>query len=152
VRLAPGDVSLAQRGAAIGGQDLVEASVGGGELVVVHERRAGAVARLDLVEIADVRPRQLAGAGPEAHGLGPDPAPAPGIELVGTFARIEVGDQAAGVGGQLSGRARRPGLGPAGELGRAVVGIDEPVDVAAEPQPELQIALDDAGLSHGGRR
>jgi hypothetical protein len=131
---------------------LVEAPVGGSELVVVHEPGAGAVARLDLVEVADVGARQLAGAGPEAHGLGPDPASPPGIELVGAIARIEVGDQATGVRGQLRGPARRLGLGPAGQLGRAVVGIDEPVDVAAEPQPELQVPLDDAGVSHGGRR
>ena len=31
------------------------------------------------------------------------------------------------------------------QLGRAVVGVDEPVDVAAEPQPQLDVALDDVG-------
>ena len=150
--LAPGDVPLAQRRAAIGGQDLVETPVCGRELVIVDEPGAGAVARLDLVEVADAGPGQLAGARPEAHGLGPDPPAAPGVDLVGTVTRIEVGDQAAGVGRQLRRRARRLGRGPGGQLGRAVVGVDEPVDVAAEPQPELQVAVDDAGLSHGGRR
>ena len=106
--------------------------MGGLELVVGHESGTGAVARLDLVEVADVRPRQLAGAGAEAHGLAPNPAPASGIELVGAVARIEVGDQATGLRRQLqAGVAARPPR--VGRLGRAVVGVDESVDVAAEP-------------------
>ena len=111
--------------------------MGGGELVLGDRRGPHAVAALDLVDGSAMgspassratvcRPTtwarsQRAGGGRRRSGSAPC---------------VEVGDEPAGLGGQ---RGRACGAGSVGlgrpAMRRAVVGVDEAVDVAAEASP-----------------
>jgi len=147
VGLAPGDVAATQR--AVARQHGVEPAVGGGEVVLGHGGGAGAVALLDLVEVGDRLAGQPAGAGAQSERLGPQPAPAPRVERVGAgagaVAGVEVGHDPSGLGRQLGRGPRRLGADPGRQLGRAVVGVDEAVDVTPQPQPEREVPLDEVG-------
>ena len=99
-----------------------------------------AVALLDLVGVREAFARKDAGVGAEPVDL---------IRQPTTALRVEPGD-ARHVGGerirlrcQLGGVDARCCDDGIRQLGRAVVGVDEPVDVAPERQSQRQVALDD---------
>ena len=136
LRLPPGDAALAQRPAP--GQDLVERAVGGRE--DAPRRPAGAHA------VAGARSRRrsaIGDAGQLARRWCGGRRPGPGASgggggrrgVVDRHAGVEVGEQAAGVGRPASSGAdrARPSTRSA-QRRRPVVGVDEPVDVAAEPR------------------
>ena len=113
------------------------------ELGLVAAAGPHAVALLDLVGVGDRLAGQLAGRRVQADHLGPQPAAAIGPDAGLTGAAVEVGDEAAGVGDQARpGAASALARHPVGEGGWAVVGVDEAVDVTAEPQPQLEVAID----------
>ena len=102
--------------------------------------RPDAVALLDLVGVREALAREHAGVGAEAVDLIRQPAPALGVEPGGTR---HVGRECIRLRSQLGGVDRGCGIDGLGQLGRPVVGVDEPVDVPPERQPQRQIALDD---------
>ena len=89
--LTPRDVPLGERTTT--GHDLVEPSVRGRELRFVDERRAHAVAALDLVDVLDRLAGQLLGRRLQADQLGPQPTAPVGVELGLASATVELGDQ-----------------------------------------------------------
>ena len=103
----------------------------------VGEGRSHAVAALHLVGVRAGLARQHAGVRAQADDLVAQPAV---LELV---------EQ------RLGGRHERPrvdrrlGLDGGRQLRRAVVGVDDPVDMAADLQAEPEVALDDSTRSRG---
>jgi len=71
--------------------------------------------------------------------------PSVGAELGLPGPGIEIDDEARRVGGQALGGVRWLGRDPLGHRGRAVVGVDEAVDMPAESEPELEVAIDRSG-------
>jgi hypothetical protein len=147
LRLLPRDVALGERSAAR--HDLLEGAVCSGEDVLVDEPRGHAVAPLDLLDEGDSDPGEPLGSRPQAGHLGVEPSAS--VRVVGRVVeghpRVEVGEQAAGVVGKGVGPTDRLGGDAVGECGRAVVGVDEAVDVASEAEPELEVALDEVHAS-----
>ena len=137
VRCTPGLVTLVERRPR--GQQLVEPAVRLGERGLRHALGPDAVARLDLVEVGDLLAGEDARVGAEPTELVAEPARA---RLVESRVR-QLGQQLVRIGGKRGRRAWLFGLDRSRELGRPVVGVDESVDVAAEPKPERQIPLDD---------
>ena len=129
---------------------LVERSVAREQVLELLVRRAvgrlgaqlwpDAVALLDLVGVREALAREHAGVGAETVDLIRQPASSLGVELGGAR---HVGGERIRLRRQLGGVDRRCGVGGLCELGRAVVGVDEPVDVLPEREPQRQIALDD---------
>jgi hypothetical protein len=69
--------------------------------------------------------------------------PPVGTYLVVAPTRVDIGDQRPGLAGERGRRHQRLGVDPGRQVGRPVVRVDEPVDVASEAQPEQQVASDD---------
>ena len=114
------------------------------EAVLGDQRGPGAVALLHLVEVAHGRPPAWR-AGVEADHLGPDPAAPAGVHLVRPRRRVEVGQQASRrrpAAGRASGSARPP---PAPPSPPARSSVHEAVDMAPEPQAQLDVAVDHLG-------
>jgi hypothetical protein len=111
-----------------------------GEVVLRYALGPDAVAALDLVEIGGLRTGEHSCVGAEATELLAEPA---GALLAQPCVRKLVQEH-VGVSRKLR---RRSHLllccDRLGKFGRPVVGIDEPVHVPAEPQPEGEIALDE---------
>ena len=99
-----------------------------------------AVALLDLVGVREALAREDAGVGAEAVDLIRQPATALRVEPGGAR---HVGGERIRLRRQLGGVDGRCGVDGICQLGRTVVGVDEPVDVAPERQPQRQVALDD---------
>ena len=99
-----------------------------------------AVALLDLVGVREALARKHAGVGAEPVDLIRQPAPALRVEPGGAR---HVGGERIRLRCQLGGVDRRCGDDGICQLGRAVVGVDEPVDVPPERQSQRQVALDD---------
>src|SRR5581483_4035336 len=93
--------------------------------------RPDAVAPLDLVHVGDRLAREHARVRGER------------LDLVGQPAVLQVGEERVGVVGEPGRLDRLLGADALGEGGRAVVGVDEAVDVPAEAQAELEVALGD---------
>ena len=102
--------------------------------------RPDAVALLDLVGVREALAREHAGVGAETVDLIRQPASALRVELGGAR---HVGRECIRLRRQLGRVDRRCGVDGLGQLGRSVVGVDEPVDVSPEREPQRQIALDD---------
>jgi hypothetical protein len=97
--------------------------------------RPHAVAPLHLVRVRARLARQYAGVGAEADHLVAQPAV---VQLIEEPVRRR---------DELWRVDRRLGVDGRRELRRAEVGVDHPVDVPADPQPQAEVALDD-GLAH----
>ncbi len=151
VGLAPGDQPLGHRPGTR--QRLGQPGVGGGDLVFEHRGGAHAVTGLHLLDVADGFSRQTSGRGEEPHDLGPQPpAPGGGDEIAGGVGclvegstGVERGQQGACLGHQLGRRGWGGRGGARRRGGRAVVGVDQAVDVATERQSEVDVAPDDSG-------
>jgi hypothetical protein len=121
-------VALGQR--AVAGEQLLELLMRLREDRLVGVGRPHAVAPLDLVRVRD----GLAG---EHAGVCAEPG-----DLVAQPAVLELVEQRVGVGDKRRRVDRRLGAGGGGKLGRPVVGVDDPVDMPADPQPQAEVALD----------
>ena len=135
VPVAPGLVALSER--AIAGERLLEDFVDGFEALFRHAFGRDAVAPLDLVDERDLLARKAARDGLETKQLGAQPVPALFLEPV------EVLDQRGRVAGDVGRREELLGVHALLDLRRAEVRVDETVDVAAEPEAELEVALRD---------
>ncbi len=135
VLVAPRLTALVQR--AVAREKLVELGVR--RFVDARRRQLGpnAVAALDLVDIGDLGAREHVRVGR---------AP---LHLVAQPAVFELGHQRVAVGGELRGVDGLLGVDLLLELGRAVVRVDQTVDMLAEPQSELEVAL---GVGHSRSR
>ena len=140
LRLAPLDEPLAQGTGP--GERVVEAPVGGGQLVLGDRPRPHPVALLDLLLVRDHLATELAGHRVEADRLGPHPRPAPRRQ-VRLRAAVEVRDQVPGVVGQRRQRPGRTLLARRLELRWAVVGVDQTVEVPAEREAQGDVAGDE---------
>jgi hypothetical protein len=127
--LLPALVPVGQ--SALAGEELLQLCVGRGEDVLVGERRPHAVAALDLVRVRGGIAGEGARVGAQARDLIAEPAVGDVVEqclgVVDETARLD----------RLCGRDRR------GQPGRPVVRVDDPVDVAAEPEAQQEVALGD---------
>ncbi len=90
-------------------------------------------------------PGELAGDGVQPHQLAPQPAPPRRVELVGAGPTVEVDDEAGRAVPQLPDRQHRLGIDPRRQAGGSVVRVDQPVEVAPEPQAELEVPGDGLG-------
>jgi hypothetical protein len=117
-------------------EQLLEPLVRGGEDGFVGVGRPNAVAPLDLVGVRVGLAGQNAGVGAHADHLVAQPAV---VELVEQ--RLSLGDERPRLGRRLRGDGGR-------QLRRAVVGVDDPLDVAAELQAEPEVALNCACRHH----
>ena len=139
---APGAVALAQ--GALPRDQLVEAPVRGGELVLGRGVQIDAVAAAHLLRVRHRAPVEPLGDCGETLQLSREPALA-----------LRLAEAAEGAGelprliGERSGRGWLLALHPLGELRRAVVEVDEAVDVAPEAQREEKVALDDGRTRPG---
>jgi len=108
-----------------------------GEYVLGHALGPDAVAALDLVEIRDLLPGENARVDADASELVAEPAGArvaePGLR--------ELGGQHVRVRGEGFGRSKSLGGHRVREPRRTVVGVDEPVDVLPQPEPQCEVAL-----------
>ena len=120
VVLAPGLIALGKRRRSW--QQLVELAVSRLEHVLGSSSRADAVTALDFVLEGDLLAGQAAGDRLQPHELRVQPA---GLARLSKLRRLR---------GELGGRLELLGLHLLRQLGRAVVGVHEPVDVAAQPQ------------------
>jgi len=91
--------------------------------------RADAVAAFDLVGVGELLAGEDAGVRAKAEHLVSEPAVA------------DICEQRLGVGRERGRVHERLGVGLLLQLERAVVRVDEPVDVPAEPQAEQEVAL-----------
>ena len=98
------------------------------EDVLGSSLRADAVAALDLVLEGDLLAGQVPGDRLQSHELRVQPA-------VSLDSRSFAASR-----GELGGRLELLGLHLLRQLGRAVVGVHEPVDVAAQPQAQLDVS------------
>ncbi len=137
VALTPGLVALRDRSRAWEG--LVKVAVSSLEGILVRPLRPNAVTALDLVLEGDLLAREPACNGLEPDELGAQPAATGLAESV----LVERFEQGGGVTHQGRGLAQLLGLDLLRDLRRPVVGVDEPVDVPAEAQAELEIRRDD---------
>ena len=133
IESSPALVTLGERPAA--GEQLRQPLVRGREDRFVGVGRPHAVAPLDLVGIRAGLARQHAGVRAQADHLVAQPAV---LELVEQL--LCVGDERPGIDRRLRLDSRR-------QLRRAVVGVDDPFDVAAEPQAQPEVALH-SGQNH----
>ena len=108
------------------GQELIELCVHRFVHTRVDELGAHAVAAFDLVDVGDV----IAGKDVRIRGTP--------THLVAQPPVREIGEERVAVGGELGGVDRPLGLDLLLELGRAVVGVDEAVDMTAEPEREQE--------------
>ena len=106
---------------------------------------ADAVAALDLVGVLDLLAREPAGDGLGADELRPKPGAPALVEAVQAL------EQRGCVAREVGGVAQLLGLDPLFDLGRPVVGVDKPVDVAAEPQAELEVASGNVAHARSNR-
>ena len=98
------------------------------EHVLGSPLRADAVTALDLVLEGDILAGQAPGDRLQSHELRVQPA---------VLARLS---KLRRLRGELGGRLELFGLHLLRQLGRAVVGVHEPVDVAAQPQAQLDVS------------
>ncbi len=124
-RAFPALVPLGER--SVPGQEPLQPLVRGREDRLVGVRRSHAVAALDLVGVRERLACQHAGVGAQADHLVAQPAV---LELVEQL--LCGGNERPRLGGRRSLDLRRP-------LGRPEVRIDQPVDVAAELQPQADV-------------
>jgi hypothetical protein len=105
--------------------------VGSLENVLGSSLRPHAVAALDLVLERDLLTGQMSGDRLQADELRVKPA------VLGQLSEL------CRVLGELGGCLQLFGFHPLRELGRAVVGVDQPVGVAAQPQAQLDVGVGD---------
>ena len=145
--LAPRDVSLPERTHAR--HDLVQQAVCGFELVLGDEAGSYAVTPLDLVDIGDVDAIQLLGGGFEPDELCPQPSAPVRIQRGLTAAAVELGDERSCVRRAARQRARvGAAIDPTPEIFGSVIGVDDPVDMLAELESELEISIDQRRADH----
>ena len=127
---------IALRERAVTRQRAIDALVRRREVLLGNGIRPNAVAALDLLGPGDRLAGETTRTRLAAEELRAQPGGAPLVAEVEPFC------QRRGLDGQLLRRNERLGLDARGELGRAVVGVDETVDVPPEPQPEQQVPLE----------
>ena len=106
---------------------------------------ADAVAAFDLVGVGDLLAREPAGDGLGTDELRPEPGP-PAL-----FEPVQVFEQRGCVAREAGRVAELLGLDPLFDLRRPVVGVDEPFDMATEPQAELEVASGNVAHARSNR-
>ena len=113
----------------LAGEQLLEPLVRGREHGFVGERRPHAVAALHLVGVRAGLACQHAGVGADADHLVAQPAV------------LELAEQRLGGGDERPRVDQRLVVDRGRQFRRAEVGVDDPLDVAAELQPQPEVAL-----------
>ena len=103
---------------------------------IVDPRRAHAVTALDLVPVGD----RVAGEHVSVRGAA--------VDLIGEPTVVELGEKRVGVRCELRNADWILSVDLRLQLGRSVVGVDEPFDMLPEPQPEDEVALRHAHRSN----
>src|SRR5262249_47235189 len=119
-----------------------------GDLVVIDAGGTDAVALLDFLHEADRLAREAPRSHEQTECLPSDPPTPMCVDVVAAVAAVEVRDEAPRVSRELRRIRFRLGSNPLRQLRWPVVGIHETVEQTSEPEPELDVPLDDVEALH----